>query len=421
MARGDRDGRAVEPRGWTIVAALAVALAFVALTRWPVARTEATDFDEVGYLEMIRGAAFPMHHTLFLAAARALGVAVGDAYRGFILLDMLVSALALVAAWWWLRAVVGPATAATVSLILGVGPVFWSYGAMAANYTAIPLVGSILLGIAWRGLSAPRPWHPYAAAAVLALGAGYRSDLGTLWLPVLLVIFWQHRGIAAAQAALLLATLSLAWIVPMLRDAGGWALYRAESARFAHNAGYLNSVWHLGWIDATARYAVKIALALAWTLGPALLVLPRGLRRLGGFGPSALLALSVLPALAMHLTVHFGVPGYAFHYLPALLAILALGLSRTPADDRVAAARGLVLAAILAATFWFYPVDFERPGGLHRDFDLAIARYSRDGLRTPNPVRDPAAWRTANSQSLPGDSGRRHPGVRKSLLEIWGP
>lgn len=403
-----------------MLAALAIALAFVAGTRGPVARSEALDFDEVGYLEMIREARFPMHHTLFLAAARTVGEVVGDPYRGFVILDMFVSTLALGAVWWWLRALVGPWTAAALALALGVGPVFWSYGAMAANYPAIPLVGSIMLGIAWRGRSAPRPWHPYVAAAVLALGAGYRSDIGTFWLPVLLVILWRHRWIASAQAGLLFAALNLAWIVPMLHDAGGWTLYRAASARFAHDAGYLNSVWHLGLIDATARYAVKIALALAWTLGLGLLFVPRGLGRLGGLGPLALLALSVLPALAIHLTIHFGVPGYAFHYLPALLALLALGLGRSMNDDRVAAARGLALAATLAATFWFYPADFDRPRGLHRDFDLTVARYTRIGLRTPNPVRDPTAWRTANSQSLPGDSGRRYPGVRKSLLEIWG-
>jgi hypothetical protein len=417
---GTKDQGAVEPTAKSMVAALTIALAFVALTRGPVARAEAFDFDEVGYLEMIREARFPMHHTLFLATARMLGELVGDAYRGFVLLDMIVSALALWAVWWWLRAIVGPWTAAATTLVLGSGPVFWSYGAMAANYTAIPLVGSILLGIAWRGRSAPRAWHPYAAAVVLALGAGYRSDIGTFWLPVLLVILWQHRGIAAAQAVLLCAALSLAWIAPMLHDAGGWAPYRAASARFAHEAGYLNSVWHLGLIDATVRYAVKLALALTWTLGLSLLLVPRGLLRLGGIGPAALLALSVLPALAVHLTIHFGVPGYAFHYLPALAALLALGLGRSATDDRLAAARGLALAATLAATFWFYPADFDRPRGLHRDFDLTVARYTRIGLRTPNPVRDPTAWRTANSQSLPGDSGRRYPRVRKSLLEIWG-
>jgi hypothetical protein len=48
----------------------------------------------------------------------------------------------------WLRAIVPPVLAAGATLVLGVGPVFWSYGAMVGNYTAIVLVGSLLLGIA---------------------------------------------------------------------------------------------------------------------------------------------------------------------------------------------------------------------------------------------------------------------------------
>ena len=34
----------------------------------------------------------------------------------------------------------------------------------------------------------------------------------------------------------------------------------------------------------------------------------------------------MLPALGSHLLVHFGVPGYAFHYVPALLGLTVLGI-----------------------------------------------------------------------------------------------
>ena len=76
-----------------------------------MARPAAYDFDEVGFLDTIRAYRFPMHHTLFLAAARVIGEAAGDPYRGLVLLDAAVSALALVSAWWFLRVVVGPRTA----------------------------------------------------------------------------------------------------------------------------------------------------------------------------------------------------------------------------------------------------------------------------------------------------------------------
>ena len=426
MSSADRPAAPIaEPPTRSLLAALGLALAGVALTRGPVARPAAFDFDEVGYLGMIRERWFPAQHTLFLAAARGLGEILGDPYRGFVALDMVVSALALVAVWWFLRGLVRPATAAAATLVLGASPLFWSYGAMAGNYTAIPLVGSILLGIAWRK---PQPWHPFAAAVALAIGTGYRQDIGTFWLPVFAVILWRHRWMAAAQAGLLFTALNLAWFIPMLRDAGGWDAYREATGKFAHTAGYLNSVWNLGLIDATLRYAFKGSMALLLTFGPALMVVPRGLARLwripGGNRLAGIFLLAALPALGMHLLVHFGVPGYAFHYVPALLALLALGIGRrgvkaeaevgsSPRDG--APARLVALAAALAAAFLFYPTDYNRPG-LRGDFDLAFARYTRVGLRTCPPLRDPGHWRTANSQELPG--GHRADHVRKSLVEV---
>lgn len=407
-----------DPSARAVLAALALCLVFVALTRLPLARTTATDFDEIGYLETIQLHALPMHHTLFLALGRTIGAAVDDPYRGFVLLDVIVSALALVATWWWLRALAGPKTSAAATLALGCGPVFWGYGAMAGNYTAIPLVGSILLGIAVRGRNAPKAWHPYVAAVVLALGTGYRQDIGTFWLPIFLVILWRHRWLAALQAGLLFTALNLAWLVPMLIDAGGWQAYREASAEFAHSAGYMNSVWHVGLIDGPLRYAVKGAMALLWTLGPGLLLVPVGLARLrridGGAFLAGLLALSVLPPLGSHLLVHFGVPGYAFHYVPALMGLMVLAIG----PDLIGAAVFLGLAATLAAVFLFYPTDYDHPG-FRGSFDLAFARHTRIGLRTPSPVRDPVFWRTVNSQELPGDSGRRTAKPRQSLSDLF--
>ena len=408
----------VEPSAGEVAGALALAMVGVVLSRMPVARPAAFDFDEVGFLQAVGQFRFPMHHTLFLAAAGAIGRGVGDAYRGFLLLDMIVSALALTASWWWLRALVRPATAAMATLVLAASPTFWSYGAMAANYAAIPLVGSILLGIAHRGWTAPRPWHPFAAAVVLAAGAGYRQDIGVFWMPAFVVILWQHRWIASAQALLLFTAINLAWLIPMLREVGGWEEYQRASARFAEEAGRKNSVSNLGLVDAPLRYAVKGIMALGWTFGPGLAVVPLGIWRLrtlsDGGRLGLLLVACALPALASHLLVHFGVPGYAFHYVPALLALLALGIGRLPAVGRSDAAplRLVALAALLAGVFLLYPADYGP--GVRGDFDLAVGRYSRTGLRSPTPRRDPGAWRTVNSQELPG-GGPRASGVRS-----WG-
>ncbi len=104
---------------------------------------------------------------------------------------------------------------------------------------------------------------------MLALGTGYRHDVGTLWLPVLFVILWPHRWARAAAALAVFTVLNLTWIGLMLHEAGGWASYRKSTAEFAHQAGYLNSVWNLGLVDASVRYARQA------DDGPALDVRPR--------------------------------------------------------------------------------------------------------------------------------------------------
>ncbi|MFO0890778.1 MAG: hypothetical protein U0790_16735, partial [Isosphaeraceae bacterium] len=324
-----------EPGAAAVACALAIALAMVFLTRLPVARQVPLESDEFGFLEAIEASWFPMHHTLFLTSAKAIGAAVGSPYRGFLLLDMLMSGVALASAWWWLRALVAPRPAAAGTILLGSAPLFWGYGAMAGNYTAIIAVGSFLLGVAVRSWRRPAAWHPFAAAVVLGLGTGYRQDIGTFWLPIFLVILWRHRWSRGFLAGLLFAGINLAWLSAMLHDAGGWSAYRAKSAEFAYQAGYLNSVWSLGVVDAPVRYSVKLGMALLWTLGPVILAAPRGFLRLrgreGGVALSWLLLLSMSLPLLSHLLVHFGVQGYAFHYVPALLAFCVLGIggSRT--------------------------------------------------------------------------------------------
>lgn len=395
-----------EVSGKQLALAFLAALAFVLATRVPVARPGPVESDEFGFLEIIRQYRLPMHHTLFLASARVLGDLLGDRYRGFLALDMLVSAGALAAVWWWLRALVRPRTALAATAVLAVGPVFWGYGAMAGNYTAIPLVGAVLLGIAARAWSGPRPWHAPAAAAVLAAGAGYRQDIGTFWLPVFFLILARQRRATAATALVLFAVLNLAWIGAMLASVGGWARFRAATGEFSHQAGYLNSVWNLGVVDAPLRYGVKLAMGVAWTLGATLVLVPAGAGRLaregrrGAWVAAAMLA-AALPALGFHLLIHFGVPGYAFHYVPALLALAALGaegLARPGvAADRRGPLRLTAAAALSAAVFLFYPADFTRPG-LRGNFDLSFARHTRVGLNAPLPQNGPSAWRTANSR-----------------------
>ena len=72
----------------------------------------------------------------------------------------------------------------------------------------------------------------------------------------------------------------------------------------------------------------------------------------GGFLIFVLL-LSVLPAFASHMLVHFGVPGYAFHYVPALLALCVLGIGAMDcASTRAAGLSGFPGSIATAPCAW---------------------------------------------------------------------
>ena len=158
--------------------------------------------------------------------------------------------------------------------------------------------------------------------------------------------------------------------------------------------------------------------------GPAVRA-PRAWRDCGGSKTvcfsACLMVVAAVPALASHLLVHFGVAGWSFHYVPALIALVALGAggaataqsarrslpmpSTAPLREH-ALARLLAVAAVLAAMFWYYPTDYAQPGW-RGSFDLSFCRFTRIGLKTPIPNRAPEYWRTANSRPLAGTPVRR--------------
>lgn len=382
---------------WLVACLGAASLTFI--TRWPLRRLGPMESDEFGFLQIVERYFFPPHHTLFLAMGRTIGRIVGDPYDGFILLDIATSAAALVMLWWWLRAVVAPDRAAWVILLPAFGPIFWSYGCLAGNYTAIVAVGSLLLGVAWRG---PNCRNLAIATVVLAFGTGYRQDIGTLWLPVYLFILWQNRWRPALVAGLAFTVLNLMWLGAMLASVGGFAKYKSLTAEFAYSAGYLNSYFNLGFLDGPLRYTLKIVMALVGTLGLGLLYVPSGLRKVLHTQPrfAALLLLSVLPALGFHLIIHFGLAGYAMHYVPALLALIAIGIAPEDAPPRTSRLRIMSLAMVSACFFLFYPTDYSADNKL-ADFNMSFARCTRIGLNLPIPKEGPKTWRTINSAVRP--------------------
>lgn len=400
----DSNPEIVEPPLWEIAAAGLASLVLVLLTRPPVARWGPMESDEFDFLGWLRGDRWlPPQHTLYLSMGRLLTQAVHDPYVALLALGMFASALAMTTTWWWLRALVPPRAAALTAIVLAFAPAFWVFGAMAGNCAAIPAVGAFLLGVAVRNRRAPAIWHPYAASVVLAIGAGYRLDIGLFWIGVFVWILIQSRSRHAIAAALLFAALSAAWFGAMVAESGGWSDYRSANRDFARHMIETTSVWSQGVVNGPLRCGAKLGIGLAFLIGPGLLALPWGLRRLGrDRGLAALLAVSVAPALAFHLLIHFGTIGYVLHYAPAALAILAIGAGPSAhfagprwgwPDVRLA---GIALA--FASWFWLYPSP-PNAEGWRKDFELTVGRHSRTGLQSPLMRSRASVWSLSRAKS----------------------
>ena len=220
---------ALQIRHSTGALGLTLAFALVLLTRWPVARAWPMDSDEFGFVEQIRAHWFPMHHTLFLA----LGAPRPDV-RG---------CLSRVHRAGHHHECPRPGLGLVVAA--GACPPADSRGGcgragVRAGVLGLWRDGRELHGDRGRGIVPARRGVPdtkrpgclasLAAAVVLAFGTGYRQDIGTFWLPVFVVILWQHRWKRAFLAGAVFTVLNLAWLLPMLHDVGGWTRYRAASA-----------------------------------------------------------------------------------------------------------------------------------------------------------------------------------------------
>ena len=164
-----------------------------------------------------------------------------------------------------------------------------------------------------------------------------------------------------------------------------------------------------------------MALAVVWTLGPGLIFVPRGLARLGSLPDGRSWRLcwpwASLPPLGSHLLVHFGVAGYSFHYLPALVALMAVGIGRAPiapSRDLCGSGPGCGFGAggdARRRSSCSIPADIERPGWRGTS-TWRWRAYTRVGLhaevadRAPRPGGPATRRRSAFPRSTSLKSGR---------------
>jgi hypothetical protein len=445
-------------RGLRLLALGAAATAVV--TRVPFAARRLWDHDSVQFALGVERYDLAAHHPhppgypLYIAALKLLAMLGVDSLHGMVALSILAAALGagltvpltarLVSAAAngahrvggagsaaGAGTVSAPAAAAMPAAALAAAlyifnPLLWFYGELPLVYA---VEGGMTVGLAYAALRMVDGRGPLlAACAAFALAGGVRPSTLVLLLPLFLLGAWHawRRGATPgtmAAGAVLGAAVGMAWLVPLLAAAGGYAAYRRiGSEHFSALLPYTSILYGAGWralahnLTIMTKWFLQGLVPAVVALGVLWMPLPRRRRarhppqpaggtdalgsdaggRSGSGSADAVAGVSLLAAAWPWLAAWAGPPvlffalfhvtkaGYTLVYLPALLVAASLlaapamgkGLRRTVAAILLAAATG-------AGLFLFGAdrrPDQPRAWAVVRDeFNrTAIATYERD-------------------------------------------
>ena len=360
-----------------------LALAFAGLTlltRWPYRVRLLPTWDAVQFAlaleryDVVRHQPHPPGYILYVLLGRLAEPVLGDpaaTLGGLAAVASAATVLLLYQLGWHLY---GRVPAALAALGLAASPLFWAYGVVGLSYTWEAALATGLAVTAWRmGRGSVRAL--VASAVLLGLAGGVRQSMLVILSPLWLGMAWRgfrRPGPVLAGAGLVLLTVA-AWLGPMLWLTGV-ERYVSASLELYESTVRATTLVGGGW----PRNVMGLGEALVVGVGIFLPVLAWGLRgavgraRMDG-ARAALVALWILPALAVYVLVHLGQHGYLLAILPALYLLvgrtLAAGFSWDP-GRRVgmqwrAWTAGLACVAALGAHVLFFtaagPVDVASP------------------------------------------------------------
>ena len=260
-------------------------------------------------------------------------------------------------------------------------PLFLYYAGIVSSYPAETALAPVVALLAHRVATRGDARSTVLLLPAVALVGGFRPSAMPLLLPLCLIALYAGRPRLRALLASVLAAAAVmaAWAAPMVAKSGGLAAYRRASDDLWARSGE-GSLLTGGSLGDTASTFAITAFAFASIAAPALVAVticrpwrPAGWRALAGRlresargGPGSrwlLLVAWVVPYLTVYALVHFGKPGYALAFMPAVNVaaggVLA-GSGRAPAVATALAAAVTAGYALLptpplpgrAAVFW---------------------------------------------------------------------
>jgi len=298
--------------------------------------------------DMARGYPHAPGYPYFILCAKPIYALTGDANISLVAVAMGFSALACGALYLLGTALFGPWVGLAAALLLMTDSNFWRFGVSWMSYPAGVFWTSVVALAAYRTRCVGSRWSTLCAL-VIGVAGGFRQQILTFFTPMWLWFSRRAGWRRLISGLVIIALLTVIWIVWVSTWTGGYAVYQASSqAQFSEvvypgsvfaaltegpHAAIDRSVERMGrWSDLLFGGHSHLSV-LAWLL-PLLYALGHVLRPTLIWSDDRvhLLIAWLLPIMAFHLLVNIDTRSYVLIYMPALCLLAGLGIYLFCAD-----------------------------------------------------------------------------------------
>ncbi len=276
----------------------------------------------------------PPGYILYVYLGRLVNSVVPDRAAALIFINIVSSALAVVALFYLGRAIFNRKVGFIGALLLASSPLFWFYGEISLPH---PLDAFLIILSAWwlyRVMAGNRR-YVIPVAILLAIAGGFRQQTLVMMAPLALFAVRRVKRGLLALAVLVGGIACAGWFVPLVQSQGGLTTYLEISKAFSDRFMNTTSVLHGGGWWGIRRNLIKLSMytLYAWNLSLIPGLLYAGLRlwhrpRSWNWEKVIFFLLWIVPFSAFYIFVHMGQQGQVFVFLPALFLISAAGLVR---------------------------------------------------------------------------------------------
>jgi hypothetical protein len=275
-----------------------------------------------------------------------------------------ISATLITAVFFYLMAktVVRARDALLLSLLFLTSPIVWFNANISKNYPVGMFATMAVAIIALKTTQGQRVAR-YLLPIIWGLAAGFRPELGLIWMP--LVIYsarqWLFKSKRYALTFVALATVAvLVWFWPLTRLTGGIKAYQET---VLNTASYISPITLFGRGDVAGGWEllfqntlVLVMFVLIGCMGVLPLQVLRGARAAEHIETRELLKFLLIwlaPGVVLHMLTTISISGYTLPYFPAILLVLALPLLVRDAIAWASWRIGLLVGGIVLQSTFF--------------------------------------------------------------------